>query len=70
MEVEPGSPAERAGLRPGDLLLAIDGATVTGIDDLVRLLDHDKVGSTVLIEIARKGQIHRFPVIPRERGRG
>ena len=70
MEVESGSPAERAGLRPGDLLLAIDGATVTGIDDLVRLLDHEKVGSTVLIEIARKGQIHRFPVIPRERGRG
>ncbi|MDP9136721.1 MAG: S1C family serine protease, partial [Pseudomonadota bacterium] len=70
MEVEPGSPAERAGIRSGDLLLAIDGATVTGVDDLVRLLDHDKVGNTVLIEVARKGQRQTFPVIPRERGRG
>jgi S1-C subfamily serine protease len=70
MEVEPGSPAERAGLKPGDLVLAISGAIVTGVDDLVRLLDHDKVGTTVVIDVARKGQRLQFPVIPRERGRG
>ncbi len=68
VEVEPGSPAERAGLKTGDMLIAIGGAIVAGVDDLVRLLDHDKVGSTVLIEVARQGQRHTFPVIPRERG--
>jgi S1-C subfamily serine protease len=69
MEVESGSPAERAGLRPGDLLVAIAGSTVTGVDDLVRLLDHDRVGSTVVIEVARKGERLSLPVIPRERAR-
>jgi S1-C subfamily serine protease len=69
MEVESGSPAERAGLKPGDLLVAIAGSTVTGVDDLVRLLDHDKVGSTVVIEVVRKGERLRLPVVPRERAR-
>ncbi len=36
--VESGSPAERAGLAAGDIILALDGSAVTGADDLVRLL--------------------------------
>ncbi len=37
--VEPASPAERAGLHEGDYVLAIDGHPVSGIDDVVRLMD-------------------------------
>src|SRR6202790_3567978 len=40
--VESGRPGERAGLRAGDLLLALDGVTITGADDLVRALTSDK----------------------------
>src|SRR6202035_4353088 len=36
--VEPSSPAARAGLIAGDVLLAVDGQPVTGADDLIRLL--------------------------------
>ena len=35
-------PADHAGLLTGDILLAVDGAAITGADDLVRLLDAEK----------------------------
>lgn len=38
-EVEPGSPAEAAGMMVGDLLVAIDGRTVTGPDELADAVD-------------------------------
>jgi S1-C subfamily serine protease len=36
--VRPGSAAERAGLRPGDVIVALGGQPVTGADDVHRLL--------------------------------
>lgn len=42
--IEPGSPAERGGLQEGDLILAINGTPVGGIDDVIRLLDGDRIG--------------------------
>src|SRR5215471_15263015 len=48
--VEAGSAADRAGLRPGDLLLALDGAAITGADDLIRALTGEKIGKTVALD--------------------
>lgn len=42
--IEPGGPAELAGLQEGDIILAIDGQPVFGVDDLVRLLNGDRIG--------------------------
>src|SRR3954470_23086268 len=47
VEVVPGGPAERAGLRPEDLLLAVDGEAVSGVDDLHRLLTGERIGRDV-----------------------
>jgi len=51
----PGSPAEKAGLQPGDKIIKIDGVDMTGIDTEVA---HQKVlgpaGSTVVLTVARK----------------
>ncbi len=55
MTVQPGSPAERAGIRSGDLLVSIEGSTVAGVDDLLKLLDHTVIGRDVAIGLARKG---------------
>ena len=67
--VEPGSPAGRAGLAAGDIILALDGAAVTGADDLIRLLAGDKIGRTVEIEMLRNGDQRRVSVVPDERAR-
>jgi len=44
---EPGSPANRAGLLTGDMIVALDGQPVTGADDLIRLLTGERIGRTV-----------------------
>jgi carboxyl-terminal processing protease len=52
----PGSPAEKAGLRPGDQIMAIDGEDMTGIDgELVRQRVLGEAGSTITMTILRKG---------------
>lgn len=53
----PGSPAEKAGLKPGDKVIAIDGEDMTGIiGELVRLKVLGPAGSTVRLTIQREGE--------------
>lgn len=59
----PGSPAEKAGLRPGDQVLAIDGEDMMGIDgELVRQRILGPKGSKVLMTIYREGESEPFDV--------
>ncbi|ACB93769.1 S1C family serine protease [Beijerinckia indica] len=65
--VEPNSPADHAGLLTGDILLALDGQAVTGAEDLIRLLDADKIERTVPIDLLRRSDQRRFWVALHER---
>jgi S1-C subfamily serine protease len=67
MKVAAESPAENAGIKSGDLVIAIDGAAATGIDDLMRLLDHEKVGRDVKVTLLRRGELRERYVVPVER---
>jgi S1-C subfamily serine protease len=67
--IEPGSPAERAGLAAGEIILALDGTPVTGADDLIRLLAGEKIGRSVEIETLRNGEHRRVSLTPNERPR-
>lgn len=61
-----GSPAAAAGVRPGDLILAIDERPVEGVADLQRLLDGEAVGRRVQVRIAREGRVLEVGVRPVE----
>jgi len=66
--VEQGSPAEHAGLLTGDMVIALDGKRVAGVEDLLRLLDADKISRTVSIDVLRRSDQMRFWIGPTERG--
>jgi S1-C subfamily serine protease len=67
--VEPDSAAERAGLRPGDIIVALDSITIAGADDLVRALTGDKIGRSVAFDVLRGTERLTVAVVPRERRR-
>jgi len=65
--VEPDGPADHAGLLTGDIVLAIDGAPVSGVDDLIRMLDADKIERTIPIDFLRRSEQRRVWAALRER---
>jgi S1-C subfamily serine protease len=69
VEVIESSPAARAGLRAEDLIVAVDGMVVRGVDDLQRLLDAERVGVDVSLEVVRDGAARSVLVRPVELGR-
>ncbi len=52
-----GSPAERAHLTAGDILLSIDGEEITGLKDLMVILSQKNPGDKVEIVVQRKGKV-------------
>lgn len=67
VEIQGGSPAASAGLEPGDIIISIETESVTGIDDLVRLLDGSRIGSRVELKVLRHGALKDVHLTPTER---
>ena len=65
--IEPASPAARAGLLSRDILVALDGQAVEGVDDLMHRLNADKIGKDVVASLLRGGQRIDFKLTPTER---
>jgi S1-C subfamily serine protease len=66
-EVAPRSPAERAGLRQRDIIVAFGGADVQSVDELQRLLSHEVVNRKSEITVLRSGVQSTRSVTPTER---
>ena len=66
VEVVEGSPADRAGLRPEDLIVEVDGSPVLGVDDLQRLMVAELIGSAVDVVAFRDGRSRGFALTPVE----
>jgi S1-C subfamily serine protease len=64
--VESDGPADGAGLQVGDIVVAFDGETVGGIDDLHRILLEERIGREVEITILRHGRKRVLSVTPAE----
>jgi S1-C subfamily serine protease len=60
-------PADRAGLMSHDLVVRLDGEPVTGVDDMIRLLDRNRIGRRVTVEAIRLGRLREFELTPVER---
>jgi S1-C subfamily serine protease len=67
--VEPGSAAALAGLKPGDIIVSIDGETIAAADDLVRALTGEKIGKRVALEVLRGTERLTVSAVPQERAR-
>ena len=66
VEIVENAPAGRAGIRPGDLILALDGEPVLGMTDLQRLMVSERIGLPVTFSIARDELVLELPVVPDE----
>jgi S1-C subfamily serine protease len=66
VEVVRGSPADRAGIRPEDLILAVNGTPTARVEDLQRLMVADLIGSPVTVRLLRAGRPLELELIPTE----
>src|SRR5262252_5166587 len=63
---EPSSPAAKAGLREGDLIVAVESETVEGVDVLHRLLNEERIGQTTRFTVIRGSHKLDIKVVPEE----
>ena len=64
--VEPGSPASRASLQEGDVVVGLDGRPIRGIDDLHRELTAARVGARSTFTLLRRGEKLEVEIWPAE----
>src|SRR5262245_4516879 len=64
---EPDGPAQAAGLMSYDIVVRLDGEPVTGVDDLIRLLNAERIGRAIAVDALRRGQLRTFELRPTER---
>jgi S1-C subfamily serine protease len=67
VEIQPGSPAAAGRLEPGDVIVGVDRETVTGVDDIARVLDGTKIDERVTVHVLRDGRLVTFEIVPTER---
>jgi S1-C subfamily serine protease len=66
VEVVEGSPAALAGLRPEDMIVAVEDTPVEGVDDLQRLMAGELIGSRVPATVVREGVRLTVELVPVE----
>ena len=67
VQVAPGGPSEAAGVRPGDVILSLDGQPTVSVDAIHKLLDRETIGKSVPLVVLRDGvlQTLSLKVTPR-----
>jgi serine protease Do len=66
-DVTPGSPGARAGVRTYDVIVAVDGASIAGNDDLIQLIASRQPGTVAMLDLVRDGRSMSLPVKLAER---
>jgi S1-C subfamily serine protease len=66
VSVEPDSPAMKAGVREGDIVVALGGSAVGAVEDLHRHLTDERVGVETTLAVLRGGQRRELKIVPVE----
>src|SRR6185437_440633 len=64
LSAEPGSPAQKAGLREGDVIVSLSGEPVEGVDVLHRLLGEERINVPTRLTALRGSKRLEFKVVP------
>src|SRR5262249_26940235 len=67
LAAEAGSPAQKAGLQEGDVIVSLEGEPVEGVDVLDRLLSEERSGKATALTVLRGSKRLEFRVVPEER---
>ena len=60
VEVIPGSPAEKAGIQPGDVIVGFDGNEISTMEGLQKRISNQKAGKKVTVDIKRKNNGEKY----------
>jgi len=66
VEVVDGSPAERAGLRPEDLIVEVDGRSMSDVGELQRLMVAESIGRSLMTSVIRGERTLTVEIVPVE----
>ena len=67
LAAEPGSPAQKAGLQEGDVIISLAGEPVEGVDVLHRLLGEDRIGIATRLIVLRGAKRLEISLVPEMR---
>jgi S1-C subfamily serine protease len=66
VQVVEGGPADRAGMRPEDLIVELDGTPIEGMDELQRVVVSELIGRPVHAKVVREGREQELELVPSE----
>lgn len=66
VSLEPGAPAALGGLRPGDVIVTLNGKGVRSVDDIHRILAEEEFGTAITVAVIRGRELLTFPVMHAE----
>jgi S1-C subfamily serine protease len=65
--VQANGPAESAGIKAGDIMIALDDVAIAGVDDVSRVLDAKHINQKAIATVLRNGEKLDYAIVPEER---